>query len=755
MKLPKELQELEKKKKDLKKKETFFHFNKKLNKIIYDRIRYDQLNSGASSEEIIKWLKVNTEYFNAFNSDKKFHVFILPTGAGKTANFVQWVLYIIKHTANLKMRGIDSIIILAPNYGNAIDEIKQQIKKFDKFNTKYIILEGKWRTCIYNPKNNPNVDKSISIALETGMSIKTICEKDDGACRKSGDCKFYNDLNNIKSEYGIKFIITTQHQLTKAIPLMKNLKKILIIIDENFENAIRTDFDISLNELADNINFLKEFIKNEPMEGDLITVPRYYRKEYTRRNKKTNKITTISGKWIDAYLYRRKYTMDQYTIADLECLLNLFVFLHNSIDKGIDYNKLENKMNDILKFSDTLNLLNRRAWFVYKKKNELPLKSFLFYNIKNYIDEYIFQKYNKTDNLNNWLKNSIVRIDNTTTNSKYLAFKYFEQSKVERVVNSDKIIKILNTDATASIKDIEILFNHKAEQHYVAKLYSNTFYAYQLKQESQGGIYPYALFPKRTINSLTSFNLLKKDIKGIVDAFDDIDNILLISREMIVRQYRMDLWKYLKQYVSPKLVCEKYGLGSTNRYKDYIVVIALGTPLISSSDNEREAGLLGRDPIERGLEKAINTMKQGLGRLYRGTHDVYLFILSGLDLKLDFPVKEIFKYQILNRDKIENRSAHDNLIRIIKELKEERNKEIENRKIIDFIQKNNNQITSKEYVLIINKSIRTASERLNKFVDEGIIHCRIEAKGKRIFYIKDKLEEKLEKYVEDFAKAFF
>ncbi len=742
----------------LKKKiETFFNFGEKLNKIIFDKIRYDQLHSGASSEEIIKWLKVNTIYHNVFNSDKKFHVIELPTGAGKTANFVQWLLHFIEYTANLKLEGIDSIIILAPNYDNAIDEITNQIKKFVKFNTDVIILEGKWRTCIYNPKNpknknNPDIDKSISKAIETGLSIKTICEKDDGECKEN--CKYYNDINNIKSKNGIKFVITTQHQLTKTLPiLMKDLKEILIVIDENFEDAIRTDFNISLNEITDNIKFLKEFIKNEPVEGDLITVKRYYRKKYKRKNKKTNKTIIIPGKWIKSSSYKRKFTMDQYTIADLGCLLDLFEFLKKSIEDGIDYDKLKRFIIDILEFNETLTLLNRRAWFVYKKNNELPLKSFLFYKIKDYIDNYLFQKYEKSNNLNNWLKNSIVRIDNTTTNSKYLSFKYFEQSKVERVVNSDKIIKILNTDATANIKDIEILFNHKVEQHYLAGLYSNTFYVYQIKQKSQGGIYPYALFSKRTMNSYTSFNKLKEDIKETIDVFPDIDNIVLLSMEMEIRHYRTDLWEYLKRYVSPKLVCEPFGLASTNRYENNVVAIALGTPLISSSDNEREARLLGRDPIERGLEKASNKMKQGLGRLFRKIHDVYLFILSGLDLKFDFDIKEIFKYQELRGGRIRNRSAHYNWVRTMRKLKKERKEETENRKLINFIKKNN-RITVKECSLFINKSEVIAKNTLIKLVNKGILDYKKEERGRHVFFIKDKLKEKLDKYIENFVKSF-
>ena len=154
------------------------------------------------------------------------------------------------------------------------------------------------------------------------------------------------------------------------------------------------------------------------------------------------------------------------------------------------------------------------------------------------------------------------------------------------------------------------------------------------------------------------------------------------------------------------------------------------------------------------MQKARNTMKQALGRLYRGTHDVYLFILSGLDLKLDFPVKEIYSQQVMINNKLKWKSAHNNLIKITNELRKERNEETEIRKLINFIKNNNNKITVKEYSLLIDKSEVTAKNRLMEFVDKEILNYKTKERDLYVFFIKDKLKEKLEKYIEEFVKPF-
>ena len=710
------------------------NYGEELFNLIQILINIDQEKSNAEKIEKEKWKVVNGIITETIKSDKTLHVLKLPTGAGKTANIVQWLLYIIRLTNNLKMSGIDIIIILAPDYKNGINEIVQQIYKFDKFNTDFKILEGKYRTCKFN------IYKDINEGInEVGLPLSTICNRDGGACKN--DCKFYNDLNNIRSPNGTKFVITTHAQLTKALPIiMDKHLNILLVIDENFQNGIREDFDIYPDILRENIEFLKRVL---------------YKKvsTYSETGKVITKLVKKKKKKKDYILY----------LDDLEHLHNFLLLFEEFIQSKIDYKKLDYALTNLKGLKETLSLLSKEGWYEYDNNEVRPFKKYLFYKIENFINNYFIQKVSKPENFDNWKENSIVRIDNETTEKIYLSFKFFELYKLNKVISSDKFLKIINMDATANVKDIKILFNKNNDpdlkdnvviEHNAPYLYTNKIYAYQLMQKSLGHNYPFALFPKFTINNIKSFENLKKDIKSIVDAFPDVDKILFVSREMKLTHFNMDLWEYLKKYVSNKLECEPFGLASTNKYENYEVVIVLGTPIISTTDNKRESALLGRDPIERGEENARNTIKQAIGRPLRGTHDVHIFIIGGLDLKLDFPIKKIYKYQEIINDTPVWRSAHRNWRRTMVGLRKTREKEIKNKELIDYIKNNNNRITIKEYGLIINKSERTAGNKLNNFVDEGILDCRNEDRGKKAFFIKDKLTEQMEKYIKEFVKPF-
>jgi len=700
--------------------------------LIHDQIRIDQINSNADIEEIYKWFKVNNVFYNVLPSDKKFHVIRLPTGVGKTANYIQWIIHIIHYTNNLKMDGIDTIVILAPDYDNAINEIEQQIFKFDKFNTDYKILEGKYRTCRYNN------DVFINDGIEAGLSINSICKKDSG-CRDN--CEFYQTITTIESPSGIKFVITTQHQLIRYLPiLLQKVNNMLLIIDENFENGIRTDFEIRLDVLLENIEFLKRVIAKKGRYKK-ITVEGHYVKEHTRKLR-NGKTITVLGKWRNGYSYDRFIKSNPYYTADLEVLLDLLLLFNDIINEKIDYDKLQHKIKNILYLEETLELLNREGWYEYESKEVLPFKKFLFYQIKDFIDNYHFQKEEKPKNLDKWLKHSIIRITHTETKENYLSFKFYEQFKLINVINNDKIIQVINCDATASIRDIEILFNQKVVEHYIPNLYTNKIHIYQIKQENYGYGYPFALFYQQTIGSINSFRNIESDIKETIEIFPDINEILFISPEMKLRHFNRDLWNYLKEYVSPKLICEHFGLVSTNRYENYIVVITLGTPVIGSIDNERESGLLGRDPIERGMEKARNKIIQVIGRLFRGTHEIYAFIISGLDLKLDLPINFIYKYQEIINDRPIWRSAHKNWRKTMKELKKTRGKEVrvkvkENTNydiILDFLKENNNEIESKDYMKLFDVSKPTALKYLQLLVKENKLKLKIVGQNNKFIY---------------------
>ena len=93
----------------------------------------------------------------------------------------------------------------------------------------------------------------------------------------------------------------------------------------------------------------------------------------------------------------------------------------------------------------------------------------------------------------------------------------------------------------------------------------------------------------------------------------------------------MSLWDYFST-ITPKFIFGDYPLHITDKHKNCHVVIMVGIP--ENDDNERVAGLLGRDPIEMRLEKAKALMRDAIFQLIRETNKIHFFILSGIDLNL-------------------------------------------------------------------------------------------------------------------------
>jgi len=88
------------------------------------------------------------------------------------------------------------------------------------------------------------------------------------------------------------------------------------------------------------------------------------------------------------------------------------------------------------------------------------------------------------------------------------------------------------------------------------------------------------------------------------------------------------------------------------------------------------------------------------------------------------------------------------------ELKKTREKEIENKKLLDFIQNNNNRIIAEDYMKLFDVSQPTALKILKDLADEDILDYKKEERGRYVFFIKDEFEERMEKYIENFVKPF-
>ncbi len=721
-----------------------YDYDKELINKIHKKILKEQKSLNVDEKLKKKWNVVNSICKDVYSNNEIVNLLKLSSGAGKTSKTIQYVLNIIRYTMGFMTsftmeKNQTAIVLLGQQYKHGVNEFKIQIEKFAQVPINYLVLEGKGRSCLHR------FDPLMKIGEKIGLSIDYLCKKCE---HKDSSCPYFCKIRELFPPPRVSLCLTVSHQINKFIPIwLTKLGNLIIVIDEDFENAIKTNTKIYLSTLEKNITFLENVIKKE-------------------EKKKEPKI-----------LY----------LADFDMLLEFLNLLKKGIIDGLDYKKVKDTLDYLEECLDgkSINNLNAKVWKIlekFEKKTEqldnidtkpiiLPFKRFYFYRILSFIKNYSFMKRSNPANIDKWLEKTILRLkvkikkkkieDKTkkkkvedTTPQYCLGMLYYDFHSIIEMLDTGKVLKLIINDATASVLKLQKIFGDRLFV-YNRHLVSNNLTIYQLKQKRRGKYNrEYAYYPQTSIQRYSTLRWLKEDVKAFFYAFPEIEQHLFVSRDIKIRTKTSDdqpttrLWNYLAEELNGTFVgdeelkkwfislekekiisLEKYPLAGTNDYENYKSVILFGTPDISSGVIERESTLFDIDPIKYRREHPKTDMNQAMGRIMRGTEDKVCLELSGLNLG----------YHNVENVKVITFKNHKELQTYFKELGDKKRNvltQTEFEKIKDFLNKNKNQITINDYMELFGTSYYISKNKLDTYVINKMIKIKtVGSSHKGVYYI--------------------
>ena len=203
-----------------------------------------------------RWLILNNKYRDAFLSNIRIHLFRTYTGSGKSVTSVMWVKFLIQLSSK-----IEGFVVLSAEYEHGTDEIERIIVKHGN-QVDCVRFEGKNRLCTQlNTKINKK-GTTLEQLMKGGISIKKYCEND---CPESDICIYLGNCQRIikpAEQGGVKNWIGVQHQLGYILPIyMFSVGDIILVIDENFSDAIKEHHRYGVPLLNKNLDFLNNVIK--------------------------------------------------------------------------------------------------------------------------------------------------------------------------------------------------------------------------------------------------------------------------------------------------------------------------------------------------------------------------------------------------------------------------------------------------------------------------------------------------------------
>ncbi|MFX1569827.1 MAG: hypothetical protein ACFFCV_15855 [Promethearchaeota archaeon] len=694
-----------------------YHYNDDLINKIHKKILNEQKSLDVPERLKKQWMEVNFIYKDIFLNDKIINLVKLSTGAGKTANIIQWILNIIRYTIDFMVeKERTAIVLLGQQYEQGVKEFERQIEKFAQVPLNYLIFEGKGRTCLRR------IDPLVECAEKIGLSIDYLCRKCE---HRDNMCPYFCKIRELFPPSYVSLCLTVSHQINKFIPIwLTRLDRMVLVIDEDFENAIKTNNKIYLSTLNKNITFLEKVI----MDLEL---------------KKTSK--TI------------------FYLADFEMLLEFLNLLKEGIINELDYKKIKDILDCMEDCFDvdgeSINILNTQAWKILEKNekrnrqlenknirpNSFPFKRFYFYHILSFIRNYFYMKKTDPTNIDNWLEKVILRVkfknknpDDNTPQYR-IGMLYYDFHSIVEMLDTEKIIKLIINDATASILKLQKIFGDRL-QIYKKNMVSNNLTIYKLEypHKRKGGFNrKFAYYPKASIQRYSTLKRLKEDMEAYIYAFPEIGQHLFVSRDMKVRTKPSDeqpntrLWKYIKK-TNDNLTCVRYPLAGTNEYENFNSTILFGTPDIPSGHINRESTFFSINPDEYREEKAQTEMSQAMGRMMRGINDKFCLELSGLDLG----------YNNVENVKVITFRNHRELQSYFKEIGDKKRgitKELDKR-LKDFLTEHH-QITIDDCMELYNISYYIAKKKLDNYVRnknlkiKTIIPSKKGGKPKSIYYL--------------------
>ena len=385
---------------------------------------------------------------------------------------------------------------------------------------------------------------------------------------------------------------------------MYHVGDIILIIDENFSDAIKEHHRYGIPLLNVNLRFLNKVIKE--FKSDVDENYRYFVEEFKN-------LLEMFVQSLFTYLTEPDYN----AIGDI---------LDNIDDsKGTDNTYVEK--------------LNEQAFRYIKGGRIAPFK-FIFGGICNFIDNYEELLNSKYEDIDNWMRASFYK----KQDKHEITFLYYDKCKLEGLFNRDNLAKLIINDATANKIELKYLIGDKEPiiEHNEDWMYENCEFHQLNKRVNTKKDRKYAHYPKTSFLFEKTFFYLMDDLKIILERHKD-EQVLVVARDIKGKKLKFNGGIKLSDYIYTlgysNVVFEDYPLSATNTYADINIVVILGRPELPKAVINRQSTLIG---MEHGVYREIysnRSMVQAIGRIMRGDNHKYVYIITGFDLKLNRPIK--------------------------------------------------------------------------------------------------------------------
>jgi len=653
----------------------------------YQYVKKEILSQNSTVFEKKRWLILNKKYRKAFLSNKRIHMFKTCTGSGKSVTSVLWA----KCMQRLCNK-IDGFVVLSTEYENGTDEIERILNRYG-FNTNYVRFEGKGKICLErDTKINDNGVK-VGDLIDSQISITGYCEE---ACERYGSCKYYHNCKKIISHVekgGIKNWIGVQHQIGAILPIyLMHTGETILIIDEDFTDSLKNQFTYGVPQLRQNKMFLDllfdELKKKKAEEKPLF--------EFVR----------------------------QFLILIETFLKDLYTFMtppsYEKILETIETMDLLKGYDDYL-----LRQLERKAYEYIRDKKMKPFK-FMFCDVCNFIDNYSLECALENKNLENWFRSALIKNQRRF----HMSLLYYDKFMFRMMLKNQNIVKILINDATSERDVISFLLPdfEKILEHNENWIYENCKF-YQLKKtiNNKDPKKQHAMYPKSSFLYKNTFHFLMNDVKSILERHKE-QKVLIVAREIEKKEIpfaMMSLSDYISTLGYGNYKFADYPLAGTNEYAEFDVCIILGKPELPQAVLKRQSSLINMEQEKYRDMYSKNMITQGMGRIFRGSKKKYVYLLTGFDVGIKSDIKTFKSHT----------EFQDSMKKIVKNREEKIEKNGWKKKVIFYLEKNNNEIDVKNCEKILGVSYYKSSNFLNFLNTNGVLKVKIEERGKKIYFI--------------------
>ncbi|KKK82233.1 hypothetical protein LCGC14_2805440, partial [marine sediment metagenome] len=384
-------------------------------------------------------------------------------------------------------------VVLSAEYEHGTDEIERIIVKHGN-QVDFVRFEGKNRLCT---QLNTKINKkgiTIGILMKNGISISRYCENE---CKELKTCEYKCNCAQVIAPVekgGIKNWIGVQHQIGYFLPIfMFHVGDIILVIDENFSDAIKEHHRYGIPLLNNNLNFLTKVLKE--LNPNVDENYRYFVREFK--------------KLLETFI---KYIRMQLTELNYEIIGDILDNIDDS--KGTDDNYT--------------NKLNEQA-FVYIKNGKIKPFKFIFGEICNFIDNYEELLNSNYEDIDNWMKASFYK-----KQEKYeITFLYYDKCKLGGLFNRDNLAKLIINDATANKIELSYLIGDKEPivEHNEDWMYENCEFHQLNKRVNTKKDRRYAHYPKTSFMFEKTFFYLMGDLKVILERHKD-EKVLVVARDI-------------------------------------------------------------------------------------------------------------------------------------------------------------------------------------------------------------------------------